>query len=296
MPLFSSLDPFGSHHDGDRRHEMDSNSKKREMEHTSCQDMINHQVKRLKSKTGDYNMLFLQVLSCLTDDQKKIVKKLGFGSILQFSCSSNINDIFEWLINYIDTSTGTLKFKNGFTFTVCPSIVHKILGLPFGSKPLLLKSTDSSKEFIKNIFHMENPSVEYLFSLIKPDLDEASFSLIFMLLVMSAFVAPDGNGFSSPLYYHSLIKFDAIQGFDWCTFAFKWLMLHIKKFQSGLCKDITEIGGCKIILVITYFEFLITSEFSLGISVPRLPLWTTHVVNSYIALDSFMVQKKHSEG
>jgi hypothetical protein len=80
----------------------------------------------------------------------------------------------------------------------------------------------------------------------------------------------------------------------------------------------SEIGGCKLLLVvyklsllffslswlkielkylfctnhfsifyqIPYFEFLITSEFNLGHSIPRLPLWTTHVVNSYIALDS----------
>ena len=37
---------------------------------------------------------------------------------------------------------------------------------------------------------------------------------------------------------------------------------------------------------IPYFEFLITSEFNLGFNVPRLPLWTTYVINSYIALDS----------
>nr|XP_051217240.1 uncharacterized protein LOC127334748 [Lolium perenne] len=44
---------------------------------------------------------------------------------------------------------------------------------------------------------------------------------------------------------------------------------------------------------ISYFEFLITSEFNLGNSLPRLPLWTTHVVNSYIALDS---QQGHIKG
>jgi hypothetical protein len=43
---------------------------------------------------------------------------------------------------------------------------------------------------------------------------------------------------------------------------------------------------------IPYFEFLITSEFNLGTAEPRLPLWDTHVVNSYIALDSLYVSKK----
>ncbi|XP_071680121.1 uncharacterized protein [Lolium perenne] len=65
-------------------------------------------------------------------------------------------------------------------------------------------------------------------------------------------------------------------------------ILSLKKQNIDL-----ESGGCKILLVISYFEFLITSEFNLGNSLPRLPLWTTHVVNSYIALDS---QQGHIKG
>lgn len=199
-------------------------------------------------------------------------------------------------MDYIDTDTGTLNFENGFTFTVSTNIVQKILGLPFGSKPVILNSTDSSTEFIVKTVNLQNPSVQCLCSLITHDLNEESFSIIFMLLVLSAFVAPDGNGLTSPLYYNSLIKIADIPSFDWCTLALNWLLMHIKKYKTGLSTDITKIGGCKIILVISYFKFLITSEFNLGISVPRIPLWTTYVVNSYIALDSLHGSKKCLEG
>lgn len=37
---------------------------------------------------------------------------------------------------------------------------------------------------------------------------------------------------------------------------------------------------------ISYFEFLITSEFSLGIKIPRINVWSTNIVKSYIALNS----------
>jgi hypothetical protein len=49
---------------------------------------------------------------------------------------------------------------------------------------------------------------------------------------------------------------------------------------------------CYVNLQISYFEFLITSEFNLGPMTPRLPLWTTHVINSFIALDSQTGQTK----
>jgi hypothetical protein len=211
-------------------------------------------------KNADYTLLFIEVLSTLSDKQKTIVRKLGFGSLLDFSCSSNINNIFAWLMDYVDTETGTLDFENGFKYTVSANIVQKILGLPFGSKPVILNSTDSSTEFIVKAVNHQNPSVQYLCSLITNDLNEESFSIIFMLLVLSAFVAPDGNGLTSQLYYNSLINIADIPSFDWCTLSLNWLLMHIKQYKTGLSTDITKIGGCKIILVVCFYHLFFTSN------------------------------------
>ena len=106
---------------------------------------------------------------------------------------------------------------------------------------------------------------------------------------------------------------------DWASFILQWLLICIKKYRFKKLQGIqAEIGGCKHLLVvcacfytfvknlplsqsmdseyllkypilciqIPYFEFLITFEFNLGHSLSRLPLWSTLVVNSYIALDS----------
>jgi hypothetical protein len=82
---------------------------------------------------------------------------------------------------------------------------------------------------------------------------------------------------------------DSLSG-TYIFFFFKFYM--IVKFSKLLSFISSLFISLSSLIQISYFEFLITSEFNLGFSVPRLPLWTTHVVNSFIALDSKFGQIK----
>jgi hypothetical protein len=189
--------------------------------------------------------MFIQVLAQLSDEKKAIIRKLGFGSILDFQCTSNINDIFAWLINHFDVNKAVVTFENGFSFSLSPIIIYKILGIPFGWRTVQL--TDSRKQSLD----LDTPSIECLCSMLTNDLDEPSFSVIFMKLLLSAFIAPNGRGSASPEYYGNLADVNEIPRFDWCTFTLNWLLAHIRNFQLGVFEgSISEMGGCKIILVV----------------------------------------------
>jgi hypothetical protein len=84
--------------------------------------------------------MFINVISNLTEHQKTIVKKLGFGSLLKLSCLTNVNEIFHWLARHFDTTSGTVMLEDGFSFTISPNFVFKILGIPFGGNTIELKS------------------------------------------------------------------------------------------------------------------------------------------------------------
>jgi hypothetical protein len=290
----------------------------------------------LQKKETDSLLLFLNAISLLSDKYKAIVRKIGFGSILHFSCTSNVNDVFYWLMNQFNTETKTVTMQNGFSFIITPAFVYKVLGIPFGSQEIKMHSSIKDSELIGDIGQMNNLTVEDLCNMLKKDLDETSFARIFTLLVTEAFIAPC-SGSSRPNILQNLLDTNAIPKLDWCTFSLNWLVLSIERYRAAKMQGIQlEIGGCKLILVvcisffldfgftvflknyacysyhilfvlnmlllshtlfiltiflkqtmqIPYFEFLITSEFNLGSSVPRLPLWTSSVVNSYMALDS----------
>jgi hypothetical protein len=195
--------------------------------------------------------MFIQVLSQLSDEKKAIVRKLGFCSILEFQCTRNINDIFAWLINHFDVNKAAVTFENGFSFSLSPIIVYKILGIPFGWRTVQL--TDSKKQSID----LDTPSIECLCSMLTNDLDETSFSVIFMKLLLSAFIAPNGRGSASPEYYANLSDVNDIPRFDWCTFTLNWLLAHIRNFQQGVFEgSISKIGECKIILVVSLLKYI----------------------------------------
>ena len=195
--------------------------------------------------------MLLVVISQLSPEKKKLIRKIGFGSILDLNCSSKINDIFVWLIDQLDTTSGTITFQNGFSFTITPMFVFKILGIPFGSKPVVINESNEASKFIHGVVHMESPTVEHLCALLTKDLDEESFTRIFMLLLLDAFLAPDGSNVPSSAYFNNLIHIDEIPQLDWCTFTLNWLMLQIKKFKLRRLQGIDEeIGGCKFILVV----------------------------------------------
>jgi hypothetical protein len=93
----------------------------------------------MQSKKQDYIYMFIKVLSELTEDQKRIIRKLGFGSILNFTCLSNINDIFQCLERQLDTTSATVFLENGFSYTLSAPFVFKVFGIPFGTKSIEIK-------------------------------------------------------------------------------------------------------------------------------------------------------------
>jgi hypothetical protein len=196
--------------------------------------------------------LLIDALSNLTPEKKIIVRKLGFGTLLDFSCSSNVDQIFKWLMNRFDTKSCTVTLENGFSFTITPSFVYNILGIPFGPDAVQMRSNPEDHEFINDLLNGQIPKVEYLCSVLKMELDALTFSRIFMILVIDAFIAPTSTGSASLLLYHYVVNIKTVPTLDWCSFALKMLLNSIDNYQSNKQQGMEdEIEGCKLILVVS---------------------------------------------
>jgi hypothetical protein len=132
--------------------------------------------------------MFINAIQGLSEQKKHIIRELGFGSLLDFSCNSNINDIFEWLANHLETNSTTITFDNGFSFSLSRDVVYKILGIPRGNKATQNIATKEASDIIHKIVQMEEPTVEYLCSILTNELDETSFKQVFMVTTLNAFL------------------------------------------------------------------------------------------------------------
>ncbi|KAM0915747.1 hypothetical protein ACQ4PT_010629 [Festuca glaucescens] len=205
-------------------------------------------------KTSDYTSMFLEALSALSEEKKFVIRKLGFGSILQFSCCNNIQEIFMWLVSLFDIYTSTVTLEDGFSFTLSSHFMQMILGFPSGSKHVCTTASKEASEFIEIILNKESPTVQHLCSLLTQELDEDVFKVIFMLLMVTVFIDPNGSGIANPSYYPNFKDISSIQHLDWCSFTLDCLLKSIKKYLFRKSQDIkSEIGGCKIVLVVLIY-------------------------------------------
>ncbi|KAL6623132.1 hypothetical protein ACP70R_033011 [Stipagrostis hirtigluma subsp. patula] len=231
--------------------------------------------------------MFMDVISRLTDDQKSIVDDIGFSSLLKLSCSSVPKDLCLWLIQHFETDSRTLRLPNGFTLQLKSSYAHKILGIPYGGKPIANKGTVESVRFFKSMLKYRGvtPTVHELFCFITSDLTGCQFAWTFMLLALASFLCPNTRNTASTRYFTAIVSVVSIKNHDWSSFAIDWLVSYVKKFNTKQDEN-APIGGCLFILVICYLEFLSTSEFNMGLQCPRIGSWTSRIVHAFAFLDS----------
>lgn len=268
--------------------------------------------------SSNYVQRFIDVMSCLVQEQRDIVDDLKFSSLLKLSCSDIPVDLYKWLLINFDVTTKTLKAPNGFSFTFNAKVVERIFSIPAGGRPIWCKGSLEDLQFIQNQVPSEGPtpSVEELCALITPDLRGCEFARAFMLLALSSFLCPNTRGVCSTRYYSALTCIPLINQYDWCSFVLDWLLSYIRKYQlKGSSHSNDTIGGCGFLLVVCnetikcnfqylffirsviflvmslilqvcYLEFLCTSEYNFGIQCPRIQFWSSTVVQSFAYLDS----------
>uniref|UniRef100_A0A453NY36 Uncharacterized protein n=1 Tax=Aegilops tauschii subsp. strangulata TaxID=200361 RepID=A0A453NY36_AEGTS len=242
--------------------------------------------KKQKGVMLDHLNMFLIFLSNLTDDQKSLVRKLGFGSILHISCNSNVDDLFHWLAAQFNTSTCIIKLENGFKFQFTDNVVHKILGIPCGGLRIHTIPTDQTVQFMNTFLQSANATQEHIFSMISPTTTKEDFSRIFMLLALSILIAPNSKGVPTKKFFNALVDIDS--DLDTIGANLPCPSWYIKLKKSDIRNNPSAMpGGCKLILVVMHFEFLITSEYKIPCNTfPRLPMWSSTMLNALLALDT----------
>ncbi|TVU41063.1 hypothetical protein EJB05_14554 [Eragrostis curvula] len=262
---------------------MDSSKRKR----SSLGDQENLKKPKVPSYSESI-ALFIDVVSGLSERQKSVVHGLGFSSLLGLSCSDVPSNLVHWLVQHFDTDTRTLNLPNGFKFIMNTNCVKKILDLPSGGSYICGKGTLESYQYISHKIKSDGltPSVHELCSLINDDVQENEFALVFVLLALAAFLCPNTRGVCSVRYYPAIVNVKAIKDCDWCTFVLEWLVSYIKKFQATKGTSLSSsVGGCTLLLVISYLEFLSTSELKIGSQLPRISVWTSRYVQTFTYLD-----------
>ena len=198
---------------------------------------------------------FIKLASEMTDSHKQCVRRMGFQTFLQITSMSNIDSIYFWLANHhFNTTSCSIEMPNGFKFPITTTTVHKIFGIPIGGVPVITKPSEATYEFIKHELGTTAPTIEYLFSIINDDLPQDKYCRIFILILLSLFVAPNSSGVVTKFVYKAIVDVDSISQYDWCLLCLSYMVYSIKKAKlnnSSTNKFIP--GGSKLLMVVSIF-------------------------------------------
>ena len=150
---------------------------------------------------------------------------MGFQSFLEINSMSNIDSIYLWLANHfiLYWTTKWLQIPN-YTYNY-----SHFFGIPIGWVPVITKPSKVTYEFIQHELGTTAPTVEYLFSIINDDLPEDKLCRIFILILLSLFVAPNSSGVASKFVYIAIVHIERISQYDWCLLCLGYMLYSIKK-------------------------------------------------------------------
>ncbi|KAL9445261.1 hypothetical protein AB3S75_018281 [Citrus x aurantiifolia] len=102
-----------------------------------------------KSKIGKAKFLtkcapdrLAAAVSQLTDEQRVVVREMGFGSLLQLNCGRLKRNLCGWLVEKIDITRCILQL-NGVDVELSPKSFSYVMGISDGGNPLQLEGESS---------------------------------------------------------------------------------------------------------------------------------------------------------
>ncbi|KAK9668806.1 hypothetical protein RND81_13G088200, partial [Saponaria officinalis] len=213
----------------------------------------------------------VDVIKRLNDGQKKAVREMGFGGLLDLKITFIPQGIVEWLLR--DFQHTSLMFKaNKIEFLLSKDDVHDIFQLPrVGEKVELIPTGNSNKTCDTDLlktewrkrFGLENKS-----RLMSCEDAGDEFKKMFVLYTMSVFLAPTSNYTLDFKLLKTVEDVSNIRNRDWCMYVFEQLVGSVRVFKAGGGRK-SFVSGCILVLMLSYLHRI---DFKGEVSPHSLPL------------------------
>lgn len=203
----------------------------------------------------------------LSNEQRSIIEKSAFGSLLNFQRCAIPLSFVKWIASHTDVSCSDIVV-NGRSIPINPNTTNFILGIPNGGLEIK-HDNDAGKHFFHQHYGSTKPLISFFGTKLLSDkgvnkLSEDDVLRCFMVVALSTFLCPNSDTHPSPKYLEPLIDVKSSSKWNWSKFVYEWLMTYIAKFQKeSKSKEQTSktLGGCGHLLAVCISFLLLKSFF-----------------------------------
>uniref|UniRef100_A0A0E0IZX7 Ubiquitin-like protease family profile domain-containing protein n=1 Tax=Oryza nivara TaxID=4536 RepID=A0A0E0IZX7_ORYNI len=235
---------------------------------------------------------FSNLIEGLSNEQRSIIEKSAFGSLLNFQRCAIPLSFVKWIASHTDVSCLDIVV-NGRSIPINPNTTNFILGIPNGGLEIK-HDNDAGKHFFHQHFGSTKPLISFFGTKLLSDkgvnkLSKDDVLRCFMVVALSTFFCPNSDTHPSPKYLEPLIDIKSSSKWNWSKFVYEWLMTYIAKFQKeSKSKEQTSktLGGCGHLLAINYLDFKDFGIRNIPIGPPpRISVWKGGMIKEYSKMD-----------
>ena len=132
-------------------------------------------------------MMLVKLYSHMSNNQRRLIDDAGFGGLLNCRCSQLFPDLCQWLLDCYDPESSELVLPRRGRIPITEAIVHRVMGIPRGSKLIKCEIDASASSFMQNEFGFtkgNRPKISELLNSLKMNKSvKASRPLIRVLVI-----------------------------------------------------------------------------------------------------------------
>ena len=206
---------------------------------------------------------FVDMLESLNENQRRAVREIGFGALLNFNIRSFPRALAYYLINNFNSKTSSIELNSGESLFLDDEDVHITLGFPIGSLPInkskFQKNTHIKTEIARFCKGGEKKMVpKYVVEQMERDKEGGElFKWTFMVLMEYALINTPADGNLRPKILDYIADVEKIKEYNWCGYVISRLHETQKRWKKDTAKIFT---GPVIFVVVRIYLFSIVYE------------------------------------
>uniref|UniRef100_A0A0E0G9V6 Uncharacterized protein n=1 Tax=Oryza nivara TaxID=4536 RepID=A0A0E0G9V6_ORYNI len=236
------------------------------------------------------------------DQQKELVKQMGFDGLLSMRLTKLNKQFGAWILCKLDPSSGNLFAGSRHEICLTCEDVSLLLGIPYGRKeilPAIKNEVKDVKAYMCEIFEKDSFDgltivtiqriLEKKFNSTMTVHEQIVFKTAFIIFVVTKFLAPQSvNNHISIRYMKVLVDVENIHKYNWAEFVLHDIKDAAAALQHKIRhrKSIGYINGCIILPQLFYLDNLdFGADTPEQENIPRIGVYNDSMIAEFIERD-----------
>ncbi|XP_042016180.1 uncharacterized protein LOC121764189 [Salvia splendens] len=224
---------------------------------------------------------FVDMLESLNKNQRRAVREIEFGALLNFNIRSFPRSLAYYLIYNFNHKSSSIKLNSGESLFLDDEDVHITLGFSIESLPMnrikFQKNINIKTQIARFCKGGEKKMVPaYVVEQMMKDEEGGEwFKWNFMVLVEYALINTPADGNVSPQILDYIADVEKIKQYNWCSYVISKLLETQKRWKRNTTKIFT---GPVIFVVACYVDKIVFEKKMVPRCYPTVKGWTAELL------------------